>query len=156
MPLKIGIANLFTTSSIISPNNLTTFKKSWYRICELPDLKYTNSKMKISKIALAKEAFKHKGFILKIPVIIRMVKSIMSKNGYKPEFKNVILPALVIVYLISPLDIIPDWIPLIGVLDDLALLALAMPMLISEAEKFVAWEESLKSDPKILEAEIVR
>ena len=119
-------------------------------------LKYTNSKMKISKIALAKEAFKHKGFIRKIPVIIRMVKSIMSKNGYKPEFKNVILPALVIVYLISPLDIIPDWIPLIGVLDDLALLALAMPMLISEAEKFVAWEESLKSDPKILEAEIVR
>ena len=106
--------------------------------------------MKISKIALAKEAFKHKGFIRKIPVIIRMVKSIMSKNGYKPEFKNVILPALVIVYLISPLDIIPDWIPLIGVLDDLALLALAMPMLISEAEKFVAWEESLKSDPKIL------
>ena len=80
----------------------------------------------------------------------------MSKNGYKPEFKNVILPALVIVYLISPLDIIPDWIPLIGVLDDLALLALAMPMLISEAEKFVAWEESLKSDQKILEAEIVR
>jgi uncharacterized membrane protein YkvA (DUF1232 family) len=112
--------------------------------------------MKISKIALAKEAFKHKGFIRKIPVIIRMVKSIMSKNGYKPEFKNVILPALVIVYLISPLDIIPDWIPLIGVLDDLALLALAMPMLISEAEKFVAWEESLKSDQKILEAEIVR
>ena len=156
MPLKIGIANLFTTSSIISPNNLTTIKKSWYRICELLDLKYTSSKMKISKIALAKEAFKHKGFIRKIPVIIRMVKSIMSKNGYKPEFKNVILPALVIVYLISPLDIIPDWIPLIGVLDDLALLALAMPMLISEAEKFVAWEESLKSDPKILEAEIVR
>ena len=112
--------------------------------------------MKISKIALAKEAFKHKGFIRKSPVIIRMVKSIMSKNGYKPEFKNVILPALVIVYLISPLDIIPDWIPLIGVLDDLALLALAMPMLISEAEKFVAWEESLKSDQKILEAEIVR
>ena len=112
--------------------------------------------MKISKIALAKEAFKHKGFIRKIPVIIRMVKSIMSKNGYKPEFKNVILPALVVVYLISPLDIIPDWIPLIGVLDDLALLALAMPMLISEAEKFVAWEESLKSDSKILEAEIVR
>ena len=32
----------------------------------------------------------------------------------------------------------------------------AMPMLISEAEKFVAWEESLKSDQKILEAEIVR
>ena len=33
--------------------------------------------MKLSKIALAKEAFKHKGFIQKIPVIARMIKSIM-------------------------------------------------------------------------------
>ena len=111
--------------------------------------------MKISKIALAKEAFKHKGFIKKIPVIIRMVKSIMSKNGYKPEFKNVILPALVLVYLISPIDIIPDWIPVIGVLDDLALLALAMPMLISEAEKFIVWEATQIYDRKAIEAEIV-
>ncbi len=111
--------------------------------------------MKLSKIALAKEAFKHKGFIKKIPVLIRMVKSIMSKNGYKPEFKNVILPALVLVYLISPLDFIPDWIPVIGVFDDIALLAFAMPMLIAEAEKFVAWEASLKPDFNAIEAEIV-
>lgn len=111
--------------------------------------------MKLSKIALAKEAFKHKGFIKKIPVMIRMVKSIMSKNGYKPEFKNVILPALVMVYLISPLDFIPDWIPVIGVFDDIALLAFAMPMLIAEAEKFIAWEASLKSDFNAIEAEII-
>ena len=112
--------------------------------------------MKLSKIQLAKEAFKHKGFIQKIPVIARMVKSIMSKGGYKPEFKNVILPALVMLYLLSPLDIIPDWIPVIGVLDDLALLAMAIPMLTSEAEKFVMWEASKKTDSNIAEAEIVR
>ena len=111
--------------------------------------------MKLSKIALAKEDFKHKRFIKKIPVLIRMVKSIMSKNGYKPEFKNVILPALVLVYLISPLDFIPDWIPVIGVFDDIALLAFAMPMLIAEAEKFVAWEASLKPDFNAIEAEIL-
>ena len=112
--------------------------------------------MKLSKIALAKEAFKHKGFIQKIPVIVRMIKSVMSKGGYKPEYKNVILPGLVFVYLISPLDILPDWIPVIGVLDDLALLALAIPMLISEAEKFVAWEAGLKNNQQISEAEIIR
>lgn len=111
--------------------------------------------MKLSKIALAKEAFKHKGFIKKIPVMVRMVKSIMAKNGYKPEMKNVILPALVLLYLISPLDIIPDWIPIIGVFDDIALLAFAMPLLIAETEKFVAWEASRKYDNKVLEAEII-
>lgn len=118
--------------------------------------KYHNTKMKVSKIQLAKEAFKHKGFISKIPVIIRMIKSAMKKDGYKPHFKNVIIPGLVFVYLISPLDFIPDWIPVIGVLDDLALLALAMPLLVTEAEKFIAWEVSKKSNNIMIEeAEVV-
>lgn len=113
--------------------------------------------MKVSKIQLAKEAFKHKGFIQKIPVIIRMIKSAMKKGGYKPHFKNVIVPGLVLVYLISPIDIIPDWIPVIGVLDDLALLAFAMPLLVKEAEKFIAWEASKKSEDMLIdEAEVVR
>lgn len=111
--------------------------------------------MKLSKIALAKEAFKHKGFIAKIPVIIRMVKSALSKDGYKPDYKNVILPALALLYVVSPLDVLPDWIPLVGVMDDLALLAFAIPMLINEAEKFVAWEASDKNEKQITEAEIL-
>lgn len=110
--------------------------------------------MKLSKIALAKEAFKHKGFIAKIPVIVRMVKSVMSAGGYRPEYKNVVLPGLVLLYLVSPIDIIPDWLPGIGVLDDLALLAFAIPMLMKEAEKFVVWEAERKTD-KTIEAEIV-
>lgn len=112
--------------------------------------------MKVSKIQLAKEAFKHKGFISKIPVIIRMIKSALKKGGYKPHLKDVILPVLALVYLISPIDIIPDWIPVIGVLDDLAILTFAIPLLVKEAEKFVAWEVSNQShDPKIEEAKIM-
>lgn len=112
--------------------------------------------MKLSKIQLAREAFKHKGFIQKIPVIIRMVKSATKKGGYKPHFKNVIVSGLVLLYLISPIDLIPDWIPVVGVLDDLALLAFAIPLLVKEAEKFIAWEASRKNDDQsIEEAEII-
>lgn len=112
--------------------------------------------MKLSKIQLAKEAFKHKGFIQKLPVIIRMIKSILRKNGYKPELKNVILPGLMLLYIFSPIDLIPEWIPVIGVLDDLAVLALAIPMLTSEAERFIEWEASKNKNSKISEAEIVK
>lgn len=111
--------------------------------------------MKVSKVQLAREAFKHKGFIRKIPVIVRMIRSAMRQGGYRPHFKNVVIPGLVFVYLLSPLDFIPDWIPVIGVLDDLALLAMAMPMLVAEAEKFVAWEQSRKETANIVEAQIV-
>ncbi|KIA82839.1 hypothetical protein OA84_04475 [Kaistella solincola] len=110
--------------------------------------------MKLSKIQLAREAFKHKGFISKIPVIVRMIKSATKKGGYKPHFKNVIVPGLVLVYLISPIDFLPDFIPVIGVLDDIALLAFAIPLLITEAEKFVAWEAS-RTEDKVIDAEII-
>lgn len=110
-----------------------------------------NTNMKVSKIQLAKEAFKHKGFIAKIPVIVRMIKSATKKGGYKPNLKDVILPGLALVYLISPIDIIPDWIPAIGVLDDLALLTFAIPLLVKEAEKFVAWEASQETDESNVE-----
>lgn len=112
--------------------------------------------MKTSKIDLAKEAFKHKGFIQKIPVIIRMMKSIFSKNGYKPQFKNIIIPGVVLVYIISPIDIIPDWIPAIGALDDLTLIALVIPLLMKETENFVSWEAEKKTGTKIIDAEIVK
>ena len=112
--------------------------------------------MKVSKIQLAKEAFKHKGFVSKIPVIIRMIKSATKKGGYKPHLKDVIIPALVLVYLISPIDLIPDWIPGIGILDDLALLTFAIPLLVKKKKKFVAWEVSQNmQDNMIDEAEVI-
>ncbi|WP_226063924.1 YkvA family protein [Kaistella polysaccharea] len=111
--------------------------------------------MKVSKIQLAKEAFKHKGFISKIPVIVRMIKSATKKGGYKPHVKDVILPGLALIYLISPIDIIPDWIPGIGILDDLAILTFAIPLLVKEAEKFIAWEASRTPDDRVIEAEII-
>ena len=86
---------------------------------------------------------------------MRMIKSATKKGGYKPHFKNVIVPGLVLVYLISPIDFLPDFIPVIGVLDDIALLAFAIPLLIKEAEKFVAWEAS-QTENKVIDAEIVR
>ncbi|WP_018675122.1 DUF1232 domain-containing protein [Riemerella columbina] len=106
-----------------------------------------------SKLKLLRQAFRHKGFVSKIPTLFVMVKAIIKKE-YKPGYKNVIVPALVLAYIISPIDIIPDWIPLIGALDDLALIALAMPMLMKELEAFEAWQEQ-KKNIKTIDAEPV-
>ncbi|SEF52806.1 Uncharacterized membrane protein YkvA, DUF1232 family [Halpernia humi] len=106
-----------------------------------------------SKINLAIEAFKHKGFVKKLPTMWRMLKSI--KNGfYKPEIKNLLIPGAILLYIISPLDFIPDFIPVLGQMDDLAMLALAIPLLIKETERFLAWETEKMSN-KVIDAEIV-
>lgn len=112
--------------------------------------------MKQSKFKIFSEAFKHDGFLQKFPTIVRMLKSIFSKGGYKADKKNLFVPGLIFIYVISPIDLLPDWIPLIGVADDLALLTLAIPFLMKESEKFLIWEKEQKSkNNNTIEAEIV-
>lgn len=109
--------------------------------------------MKYSKLKLAQEAIKHKGFLQKIPSVFRMFK-LYYKGEYKMKFTDVLVPALALVYVLSPIDIIPDFVPFVGALDDLAILAFAIPMLMKEVDKFLLWE-SQKKNPNVIDAEIV-
>ena len=80
------------------------------------------------------QAFKKGGFVSKLPHIFRMFKS--YKNGaFKMDFKNVLIPVLAIVYFISPINISFEWIPFLGQIDDLAILAFVIPMLVTEQEQ---------------------
>jgi len=112
--------------------------------------------MKYSKIHLAQEAIKHKGFIKKIPNVFRMV-NLWRKGIYKTNTFDIILPLLGFLYIIFPIDLLPDIaIPVIGVMDDLAVLSLALPKLMREVDKFLLWEAEQKSNnSKIIDAEIV-
>lgn len=46
--------------------------------------------------------------------------------------------ALVALYLLSPVDLIPDWLPFIGVVDDLVLVPLALRWLLQRLPRHVA------------------
>ena len=48
--------------------------------------------------------------------------------------------ALIALYLVSPLDFIPDWIPVIGVVDDLVLVPLAIRWLLRRLPPEIAAE----------------
>lgn len=113
--------------------------------------------MKYSKITIAKEAISHKGFLKKIPDIFRMVK-LWRKGVYPAKSMDMILPLLGILYVLSPIDLIPDFfIPVVGVLDDLAVLSFTIPKLMKEVDKFLLWETERKyGNTQIIEAEIVK
>lgn len=115
--------------------------------------------MKYSKLNLAKQAISHKGFVKKIPDIFRMVK-MWKKGAYPMKSIDIILPLLGLLYVISPIDLLPEIaVPVIGVLDDLAVLSLAIPKLIKEVDKFLLWEAERKystEDTKVIDAEIVK
>jgi len=73
---------------------------------------------------------------------------------------DIILPLLGVLYIISPIDLLPEVaVPIIGVMDDLAVLSLTIPKLIKEVDKFLLWEaerQYSKDTTKVINAEIVK
>lgn len=68
---------------------------------------------------------------------------------YSPG-KLVLIIALLI-YVVSPLDFVPDWIPGAGYLDDAALVAYAMKQLDNELQRYFHWYKSKqKNDIEII------
>ena len=114
--------------------------------------------MKYSKLSLAKEAINHKGFIKKIPDIFKMIKK-WRKGTYPMKSIDIILPLLGALYILSPIDLLPEVaIPVLGVMDDLAVLYLVIPKLIKEVDKFLLWEAQQKyssGETKIIDAKII-
>ncbi|WP_416422972.1 YkvA family protein [Pseudomonas sp. App30] len=51
-----------------------------------------------------------------------------------------------LLYFVSPIDAIPDWIPGIGLLDDIAVLAWVVNSLEKELAAFKAWRDSLRPE----------
>lgn len=163
MPQETGTQKPYISLSITLSNNFLTFSNRLlvqnlsikYR-CRIIKMKH---KMKYSKLSLAKEAINHKGFVKKIPDIFRMVR-MWRKGEYPMRSIDIILPLLGVLYIISPIDILPEVaVPVIGVLDDLAVLSLTIPKLIKEVDKFLLWEAERKyntDSTKVINAEIIK
>lgn len=79
----------------------------------------------------------------------------MLKAATSGEYKGIPTPTLVggvavLIYFLMPIDVIPDVIPVIGLLDDASLLAWFMTSIKSELDKFKEWEASrpIKVEPQ--------
>ncbi|MBC8329037.1 MAG: DUF1232 domain-containing protein [Planctomycetes bacterium] len=67
-------------------------------------------------------------------------------NGdYRPSWRVVATAVAALLYLISPFDLIPDFIPIIGWLDDAAVLAIAFSLL---NEELMRYARKMKIDPE--------
>jgi uncharacterized membrane protein YkvA (DUF1232 family) len=76
-----------------------------------------------------------------IMVFKRMIQA--HRNGqFKVSNKTLGLIVLGLVYFITPLDIIPDFLPLIGFADDLSVLIAIYNSVKHELDSFKAWEKN--------------
>ena len=70
-----------------------------------------------------------------IKKIIQFIKDVSQDERIPERDKKILL--VLVALIISPIDIIPDWIPLIGIIDDLVILAVVLDYLFSVLDRDV-------------------
>jgi uncharacterized membrane protein YkvA (DUF1232 family) len=78
-----------------------------------------------------------------IPEIFKMLKASFSKEY--PNFPTFTFFGIILVaaYLFFPIDIIPDTLPFIGIVDDATVLAFFVFLAQNDLEKFQAWKNAV-------------
>lgn len=74
--------------------------------------------------------------------LFRLVKASASGEYTGLPTPTVLAAVAVLIYFLSPIDIIPDFIPVVGLLDDVALMAWFTTTLKTEMDKFADWERT--------------
>ena len=127
MSLKLRISILFVSVALFIA----------YLFLSSPDLRKLND--------LSKDKKSIKNFSEHISLFVRIVESYSSgKYTYVP-WKSIALIVAGILYFIYPVDLIPDFIPISGIIDDVALIAWIYKSVDEDIQKFLEWEKSHKS-----------
>ncbi len=77
----------------------------------------------------------------KITTLSRMVKAYFTGEYRIIPWASIVKIIAVLIYFISPIDVIPDFLPLVGLADDLALTLWLFSSLKEDFENFEAWEQ---------------
>lgn len=76
-----------------------------------------------------------------IEIFIRMVKAHLNKKYEGLSNRSLGLLALGLFYFALPTDLVPDFIPFVGYVDDITVLLAIFKSLQSDIEKFLDWEK---------------
>jgi uncharacterized membrane protein YkvA (DUF1232 family) len=75
-------------------------------------------------------------------VISRLMKAYVKGHYRSIPWKSLLLITGAILYFVTPIDLIPDLIPGVGLTDDFGILLAIYQSLHNEIEKFLQWEKT--------------
>ncbi|OGX89727.1 hypothetical protein BEN49_08565 [Hymenobacter coccineus] len=78
--------------------------------------------------------------------LVRLVRRYVSGDYREVSGTTVVSGLAVLLYVLSPIDLVPDFIPVIGFLDDLSLVSWFVGKFQVEITKFHDWEKSQEGD----------
>lgn len=88
---------------------------------------------------------------LKIQIfgLFDLVVDFIKGNYRDVDTKSIVLVIAGMIYLVSPLDLIPDFIPVIGLLDDISVLSFIISKLSTEIDTYLLWRNHSIKKSKI-------
>lgn len=81
----------------------------------------------------------------KVSVLMRLVKSYINGQYRTIPWKVIVSILAAFIYFVNPLDLIPDFAPVIGYTDDFSILLWVYSAVQTEIDKFLSWEKSMVS-----------
>ena len=74
-----------------------------------------------------------------VPTMFRLLNSYLKEEYTDIPRKQLIIIVSTLSYLISPIDLVPDFIPVIGLMDDMAIISVCVKSTKPELEKYLSW-----------------
>jgi uncharacterized membrane protein YkvA (DUF1232 family) len=87
-------------------------------------------------------------------LLTRLVKAYVSGEYRQVPWQTLIRIVAVLVYFVSPVDFIPDFLPVLGLTDDIALMVWLFGSLRTDLDKFSRWERAGRPT-KTIEVEVL-
>ncbi len=75
-----------------------------------------------------------------LKTVFRLLQAYFSKKYTTIPWGTIVLLVGAVIYFVSPLDLMPDWIPLAGFIDDAAVLVFVLRQINADLQHFLEWE----------------
>ena len=80
-----------------------------------------------------------------LPLLFRLLKAWKDSSYRGLSVRTLAVLVAALIYVLSPVDLMPDFIPGIGLIDDAAVLAFLLHSMAQDLAAFRAWEQSRRS-----------
>lgn len=89
-----------------------------------------------------------------VPTLVDMIKAYANGEYREIPFGSIIAIIIAVAYWVSPVDIIPDYVPGVGYIDDAAVVIFCLNFIKTDFDNFKKWKVEKASDSNVIDVEV--